>query len=82
MESVNANLALATENKTHFINSACGKKENKYLKITRTIETSETISLTEANIMFSREKEKRSKKSRRHVCIIHDSMVKSWFWKF
>ena len=75
------NLTLPTENRTSFIKSVRNGKENKGLSRnrnieSRNIETSETISTSDAEMRDPQEKENRNKKSRRHVCIIGDSMVK------
>ena len=77
VESINTNLILPTQqNKTDFIKSARHEKENKDLNLSRKIETSETISSSNAKMRDHQEKKNRNKKSRRHICIIGNSMVK------
>ena len=76
MESINRKLILPTQNKTDFIRSVRHEQENKDLNLSRKIETSETISSLNAKVRDPQEKENRKKKSRRHICIIGDSMVK------
>ena len=76
MESINTKLTLPTQNKTNFIKSVRNEKENEDLKISRNIETSETISSSEAKMGDTQETKNRNKMSRRHVCIIGNSMVK------
>ena len=50
MESINTNLALPTQNKNDFIKSVRNGKENKDLKLSRMIETSELISSSHAKM--------------------------------
>ena len=87
VESINTKLTLPTQNKTNFIKSVFimsvqktdfinKEKENKDLKLSRKIETSEAISSADAKIRDRQEKENRNKKSRRQAYIICDSMTK------
>ena len=79
VESINTNLILPTQqNKTDFIKSARHEKENKDLNLSRKIETSETISSSNAKMRDHQEKKNRNKKSRRHICIINHKVVKFW----
>ena len=75
VESINTNLILPIQRKTGFIKSLRHEKE-KDLHLSRKIETSETISSSKVKMRDSQEKENRNKKSRKHICIIDDSMVK------
>ena len=76
VESINTNPTLPTQNKTHFIEFDSHEKGNKDLKLSRKIETLETIALSKAKMRDPQEKENRKKKSRKHIGIIGDSMVK------
>ena len=50
MESINTNVALPTQNENDFIKSVRNGKENKDLKLSRMIETSELISSSHAKM--------------------------------
>ena len=76
VESINTSLILPTQNKTDLMKSVHHEKGNKDLNLGRKIETSETIASSNAKMRDPQEKENRNKKSRRHVCIVGDSMVK------
>ena len=76
MESINTSLILPTQNKTDPIESVHHGKGNKDLNLSRKIETSETIASSNAKMRAPQEKENRTKKSGRHICIIGDSMLK------
>ena len=76
VELVNTSLILPTQNKTDLIKSVHQRKGNKDLNLSRKIETSETIASSNAKMRDPQEKENREKMSRRHICIIGDSMVK------
>ena len=52
------------------------KKKKKDLKLSTKVETWETISSSDTKMKNPQEKENGNKKSRRHVCIIGDSMVR------
>ena len=76
MELINTSLILPTQSKTDPIKSVHHGKGNKDLNLSRKIEISETIASSNAKVRDPQEKENRTKKSRRHICIIGDSMVK------
>ena len=76
VESINTSLILPTQNKTDPIKSVHHGKGNKDLNLSRKIETSETMASSNAKTRDPQEKENRTKKSGRHICIISDSMVK------
>ena len=76
VESINTSLILPTQNKTDPIKSVLHGKGNKDLNLSRKIETSETMASSNAKTRDPQEKENRTKKSGRHICIISDSMVK------
>ena len=76
VESINTSLILPTHNKSDPIKSVHHGKGKNDLNSSKKTETSETIASSNAKMRDPQEKENRTKKSGRHVCIIGDSMVK------
>ena len=76
MESISTSLILPIQNKNEPVKSVHHGKGNKDLNLSRKIETSETTASSNAKMRDPQEKENRNRKSRRHICIIGDSMVK------
>ena len=76
MKLINTNFILPTQTKTDFAKSVRHEKGNKDLNLSRKIKTLETIASSNTRMRDPQEKENRNKKSRRHICVIGDSMVK------
>ena len=76
VESINTILILPTQKKTGFTKFVRHEKGNKDLNLSRKIETSKRTALPSTKMKDPEEKEKRNKRSRKHIFIIGDSMVK------